>query len=393
MNLKYMTPVYRGLFKLKPNKEVANYGFDNYKKLTITANFSTSYLFYNQTQAPRINIFDQLSNPKSNNDQKQYEEEKKIRDAWTIKMMKYSFISLSIMISGSILFIIYTFGPPSKDKNGNIIEDSYSQMPIWKAYLLRAWNEINYYEKVIKEPSREKLLPDPLTEPYFQPPYTLVLELTDVLVHPEWTYGTGWRFKKRPGVDFFLQQVGPPLFEVVIYTAEQGFTAFPVIDSLDPHGFIMYRLFRDATRYQNGYHVKDLSCLNRDLSKVIMVDWNSKAVEMQPANAVRIPKWGGNDDDRTLFDLAQMLRSLSNVEDVRDVLSYYHTLDDKDSIEAFKRNQMIVQEQQEQLQLEEMERAKNKSLVKSLTSKLNLYSKFAEDYMQLNITNILNIHF
>ena len=41
--------------------------------------------------------------------------------------------------------------------------------------------------QMIREPSREKLLPDPLTYPYIQPPYTLVLELTDVLVHPDWT--------------------------------------------------------------------------------------------------------------------------------------------------------------------------------------------------------------
>lgn len=36
---------------------------------------------------------------------------------------------------------------------------------------------------------------------------------------------TGWRFKKRPAVEFFLQQIGPPLFEVVIYTHEQGFVS------------------------------------------------------------------------------------------------------------------------------------------------------------------------
>lgn len=41
--------------------------------------------------------------------------------------------------------------------------------------------------QLIKEPSSEKLLPEPLTEPYFQPPYTLVLEMTGVLVHPDWT--------------------------------------------------------------------------------------------------------------------------------------------------------------------------------------------------------------
>lgn len=83
---------------------------------------------------------------------------------------------------------------------------------------------------MIKDPSREKLLPDPLTEPYYQPPYTLVLEMTGVLVHPDWTYQTGWRFKKRPGVNLFLQQVGPPLFEVVIYTSEQGFVSMHAED-------------------------------------------------------------------------------------------------------------------------------------------------------------------
>ena len=34
-----------------------------------------------------------------------------------------------------------------------------------------------------------------------------------VLVHPDWTLNTGWRFKKRPAVEYFLHQVGP-LFEV-----------------------------------------------------------------------------------------------------------------------------------------------------------------------------------
>lgn len=42
---------------------------------------------------------------------------------------------------------------------------------------------------MIIEPTSPKLLPDPLKEPYYQPPYTLVLELTDVLLHPEWSVG------------------------------------------------------------------------------------------------------------------------------------------------------------------------------------------------------------
>lgn len=67
----------------------------------------------------------------------------------------------------------------------------------------------------------------------------------DVLVHPDWTYATGWRFKKRPGVDYFLQELGR-LFEIVVYTADHGLTVFPVLDALDPNGFIMYRLVRDG---------------------------------------------------------------------------------------------------------------------------------------------------
>ena len=39
---------------------------------------------------------------------------------------------------------------------------------------------------MFSEPSSKLLFPDPLQEPYYQPPYTLVLEMTNVLVHPEY---------------------------------------------------------------------------------------------------------------------------------------------------------------------------------------------------------------
>lgn len=33
-------------------------------------------------------------------------------------------------------------------------------------------------------------------------------------------------------------------------------SASPVVDGLDPNGMIMYRLYRDATLYTDGTHVK-----------------------------------------------------------------------------------------------------------------------------------------
>lgn len=105
---------------------------------------------------------------------------------------------------------------------------------------------------------------------------------------------------------------------------------FPILDALDPQGFIMYRLVRDATRFVDGHHVKDLAALNRDLSKVsnscgwillltdnshfcliqvIVIDWNNESVKFNPENMLRLPRWKGNDDDTTLYDLAAFLKS------------------------------------------------------------------------------------
>lgn len=278
-------------------------------------------------------------------DEKRSKEERKKRMA---RIQKWAMRITGGMLVGASLLTLYELGQPQLDEHGKSISDEFEKDFVVWAYLQRAYREMNTYRTMIAEPSAEKLLPDPLKEPYYQPPYTLVLEMKDVLVHPEWTYANGWRFKKRPGVEYFLQQVGPPLFELVIYTSEQGFTAFPILDSLDPKGYIMYRLFRDATKYVNGHHVKDLSSLNRDLSKVIVIDCNPKSYQLQPKNAVGLKKWEGDDDDRSLFELAAFLRTIavSEVEDVRTVLEFYQQYDDP--LEAFRVNQARLQKEQEE---------------------------------------------
>ncbi|GAA57102.1 mitochondrial import inner membrane translocase subunit TIM50 [Clonorchis sinensis] len=171
----------------------------------------------------------------------------------------------------------------------------------------------------IKDPISEKLLPDPVQPPYYQPPYTLVLELNGILVHPDWKFRTGWRFKKRPALELFLQQLSP-YYEVVAFTNESAMTGGPVLMQLDPQGqYIHYRLFREATRYRNGKHIKDLSCLNRDLSHVILIDWDPSAASLQPRNALIVKKWQGDEADRELIDLAAFLRKHQRFIDRSDV--------------------------------------------------------------------------
>ena len=122
-------------------------------------------------------------------------------------------------------------------------------------------------------------------------------------------YKTGYRFKKRPALEYFLDVVGYPNFELVIYTSEPPMSAYSVVDQIDPRQRIAYRLFRDCTKYMDGHHVKDLSKLNRDLSKVIFVDFDSAAAKLNPENVLRVPKWDGSMSDTALVDLAELLKS------------------------------------------------------------------------------------
>ncbi|XP_029026177.1 mitochondrial import inner membrane translocase subunit TIM50 isoform X1 [Betta splendens] len=289
--------------------------------------------------------------------EKAEDRKQKEKNAYSKKML----LQLAgLMGIGGAVSIVYIFGTNSVDEQGNMIPDEFDNDPPVLQQLKRTFRYFKDYKQMIIEPTSPKLLPDPLKEPYYQPPYTLVLELTDVLLHPEWSLLTGWRFKKRPGIDYLFQQLAP-LYEIVIFTAETGMTAYPLIDSIDPQGFIMYRLFRDATRYMEGHHIKDVSCLNRDSSKVIVVDCKREAFSLQPFNGMALKKWDGNSDDRTLYDLANFLKTiaLSRVEDVRTVLENYALEDDP--IEAFKRRQAQLAQEEEQ-RLAELSQQKKQGL-------------------------------
>ncbi|CAH8564843.1 unnamed protein product [Schistosoma turkestanicum] len=247
------------------------------------------------------------------------------KNAWKIGL-----VTLSCSGLFGFGFALAAWGPPKKDDNGVEIGDKFSQMPIVWGYIRRTLNSVLEFNQSIKDPVSEKLLPDPVQPPYYQPPYTLVLEMTNVLVHPEWKFRTGWRFKKRPALELFLQQLSPH-YEVVVYTNESIMTGAPVLGQMDPQGqFIHFRLFREATRYKGGKHIKDLSCLNRDLSRVVFVDWDSAAAQLQPRNSLIIKRWDGEESDRELIDLAAFLRmiAMGSVDDVRLVLDYYREFDD-----------------------------------------------------------------
>ncbi|KAI8978264.1 HAD-like domain-containing protein [Trametes punicea] len=174
------------------------------------------------------------------------------------------------------------------------------------------------------EPIWPELLPPPLQGHLYRP-YTLLVSVDDLLVTSTWDRQHGWRTAKRPGVDYFLGYLSQ-FYEIVIFTTQYYYTASPIIDKLDPYQFyIMHRLFRDACRSDKGQPVKDLKYLNRDLSKVILLDTHPEHVAPNPENAIILPKWTGDPKDRGLIAMIPFLESIAifKTPDVRPVLKTY----------------------------------------------------------------------
>ncbi|KAK7472010.1 mitochondrial inner membrane protein required for protein import [Stygiomarasmius scandens] len=181
---------------------------------------------------------------------------------------------------------------------------------------------------VFVEPAWSELLPPPYPPPH-QKPYTLLLSIDDLLVTSTWDRQHGWRTAKRPGVDYFLAYISQ-FYEIVIFTSQHSYTAMPVLDSLDRYNFfITHKLFREATRSVNGQVVKDLSYLNRDLSKVILLDTDPSHVASHPENAIILPKWKGDPRDKGLIAIIPFLESIAiyKPQDVRPILTAYQGKD------------------------------------------------------------------
>lgn len=91
---------------------------------------------------------------------------------------------------------------------------------------------------------------------------------------------------KRPHVDEFLEKIGQ-LYECVLFTASLKHYADQVANLLDKSSDVFKaRLFRDSCLFQNGYYIKDLSKLGRDLERVVILDNCPASYLMHPVSAL-----------------------------------------------------------------------------------------------------------
>ncbi|KAF2151730.1 NIF-domain-containing protein [Myriangium duriaei CBS 260.36] len=258
------------------------------------------------------------------------------------RLARYMYLSLatSVLLGGA-----YFGRPYDKDEeapsgiNPSDLE-GWAPGTVWTRIRSRMTGSVEYYT----EPTSRKLLPEMPKQQQF--PFTLVLSLEDLLIHSEWTREHGWRTAKRPGVDYFLRYLSQ-YYELVIFTTVPSAMGDPVIRKLDPFRIIMWPLFREATKYENGKYIKDLAYLNRPLEKTLIIDTNPDHVSNQPENAIVLPKWNGDPKDPHAKDLVSLIPFLeylaaTSTEDVRKVINSFK---DKDIAQEFARREAISREE------------------------------------------------
>ncbi|KKA28572.1 hypothetical protein TD95_002911 [Thielaviopsis punctulata] len=247
---------------------------------------------------------------------------------------KYSLVLILLGMVGGVAYLGRDWDSAEEAAQHANVPNGWGLGLWWARVRARMTETVSYYQ----EPAFEKLLPE--LDASLQKPYTLCISLEDMLVHSSWDRQRGWALAKRPGVDYFLRYLSQ-YYELVLFTSVPSMNALPTIQKLDPFQFIMFPLFREATKYEDGEIVKDLSYLNRDLSKVIMIDTNARHVRKQPENAIILPKWKGNPRDTDLVDLVPFLEYLATMQtsDVRKVIKSF---EGKKIPEEFSRREAIA---------------------------------------------------
>ncbi|KAJ3306277.1 mitochondrial inner membrane protein required for protein import [Kappamyces sp. JEL0829] len=223
----------------------------------------------------------------------------------------------------------------------------------FEAHNRRSWESIkDSYDYFMNPPTKSLLPPLP---PQLAREHTLCFELTDALTHLVWDKDVGWRVAIRPGAKQLLYTLHQ-YFEIVLFTNTPSHLASPVMDALDNYGLVHYRLFREHHRLDKDTHLKDLSFLNRDLSRVIVVDNHPECLGTHPENGILIKSWQGESGDRELFKYTAFLQELvtfaaaQKIKDLRPLLTNLKELDGQDlprAWESFKANLRALAKEKE----------------------------------------------
>jgi len=124
---------------------------------------------------------------------------------------------------------------------------------------------------------------------------------------------------KRPGVDEFLEEMSK-YYELVIFTASLDKYANPLLDLLDPNGYLTGRLYREHCTRRGQMYIKDLDRLGRNMDRTLIIDNSPYSYALHPFHAVPILSWFDDPQDTELIDMIPFLRDLTRSPSVTSCL-------------------------------------------------------------------------
>ncbi|TKA24750.1 hypothetical protein B0A50_05738 [Salinomyces thailandicus] len=126
---------------------------------------------------------------------------------------------------------------------------------------------------------------------------------------------------ERPGCHEFLRKVAK-WYNLIAFTASVQEYADPVVDWLErERKYFSGRYYRQHCTLRNGAYIKDLSQVEPDLSKVMILDNSPMSYIFHEDNAIPIEGWISDPTDNDLLHLVPLLEGLQYVTDVRALLA------------------------------------------------------------------------
>ena len=124
----------------------------------------------------------------------------------------------------------------------------------------------------------------------------------------------------RPFVDEFLYEMSQ-YYDIIIFTASIGEYSNPLLQMIDKNKVVKEILNREYCQFSEGFYIKNLSIIKRNIKDLIIVDNNPISYIFNKENGIPILTWIDNPNDCELIKLMPILRFLSKVNDVRPFIN------------------------------------------------------------------------
>ena len=217
----------------------------------------------------------------------------------------------------------------SSSDNSNLNFDAYIQSAL---RLINKYPKKNFFKSEIE---RKKICLNDNSENK----KTLILDLDETLVHADIDFNYKYhdemlKFVReganeetliplilRPYLFDFLNYVSQ-FFEIIVFTASEKNYADAILNYIEKdRKYFSKRLYRDSCLFlQPCFYIKDLEIVsNRNLSNVIIVDNSIFSFGNNLDNGILISSFYNDQEDNMLFNLANYLSCLVNVDDIRTV--------------------------------------------------------------------------